>query len=291
MSQFHDLDPRFIVQVLQFLVTIYNLRRGRSKSSPNDKDRESVPDPDKLKELIKEVESERSDKGIATAIDEKFSPSEAKQVKDDFTVFAILGNPPNFSDYNFFGLVQRYVESMQTIALTADLFRLRGSKMGGGIRILGMPETSAALVPEAQRNSAVYAEGDFVSASVAKCVALLTDKRVECPLVIVLEGVFHHVSRLGDSGLEKAERAYMLKRGQESNWLAFDFAFKEPARFVTFQPFEYRLNATDVKTIFAALKTDITSYLGDVEQERPVLQELRQELDGLSNVIVPKAKT
>jgi hypothetical protein len=105
----------------------------------------------------------------------------------------------------------------------------------------------------------------------------------------VLEGVFNHVSRLGEQGFEKAERAYMFGRGQESNWLAFDFLQKDSGRFVPFQPFEYRLNASDVKTIFAALKKDIISYLRGVEQERPVLQELRRELDGLPRI--SKAET
>jgi hypothetical protein len=228
MFQPHDIDPRLAVQILQFLWSIYTGRRARSKSGSDKKDAdpvttETTPDPDKLKELIREVETTRPEEGIAAAIDEKFSPADASQIKDDIAAFAILASPPDFNDYDFCGLVQKYIEGIQKIALTADLFRLRGSKVGNGVRLLKLPETSAAFVPASQRDLAVYTEGDIISSSVTNCVIVLTDKQVERPLVIVLEGRFQHVSRLGESGFEKAERAYMFRRGQESNWLAFDF--------------------------------------------------------------------
>ena len=296
MFQPHDIDPRLTVQILQFLWSIYSGRRARSKSGSDKKDggpvpAEAAPDPDKLEELIKEVEIKRPNGGIDMAIDEKFSLADAMQVKEDFAAFAVLVSPPEFSDYDFSGLVQKYTEGMQTIALAADLFRLRGAMIGSGFRILEMHETSAALIPAGQRNSAVYTEGEIISASVAKCAVVLTEERVERPLVVVLEGVFNYASYGGYSGqrIERAEQAYRFGSGQESNWLAFEFAFKDSGKFYPFQPFEYRLNASDVKTIFAALKKDIISYLRDVEEERPVLQELRRELDGLPRI--SKAET
>lgn len=59
--------------------------------------------------------------------------------------------------------------------------------------------------------------------------------------------------------------------------------------YLPFAEFEYPLKAATVKAIFAALKNDIVSYLRDIEEERPVLNEVRRELEALSTVTASKS--
>ena len=291
----YHLDPRLVVQVLQLLWNIYTSRRAKPKPAPDKEGHEpavaaEVPNPDKLRELIEEVQGkpEQTEESISAAIEEKFPPTEARQVKNDFAAFALLASPPDFADYDFVSLIQKYVKNIQTIALKMDLFRLRGAKYYGELRLLEMSETGGSLAPSAKANDAVYILGDIVSASVAKRSAVLTDEQEDTPLVFVVEGVFRYASYGGYAGqrTESGVQAYKLRAGQESNWLAFYVGYKNfAATHPGFRGFEYRLKASDVKAIIAALKKDIVGYLRDVEEERPLVRELRRELEELSSII------
>jgi hypothetical protein len=287
-------DPRLIVQVLQFLWGIYSGRRSQTK--PNSDNSESqqapaqVPDPDKLQELIEEVEARpaEAEADVTAAIEEKFSPSEAHQVKEDFATLAVLVSPPNFADYDFFGVIEKYVGGMHTVASRADLFRLSGAKLDSNVRMLPMAETALALAPDDKVDTAVYRWGEITSASVKGRKALLLDgSKISPPLVLFAEGIFMYASYgiYSSQRTERAVQAYKLRAGQERNWLEFSFDETNfPNRSLGFREFEYRLNARYVKAILTALKADIVAYLRELEQERPVLLDLRQELEGLSRL-------
>ena len=297
----HDFDPKLVVQIFQFLWTLYSSRRSGSKPTshkPGDDQpavAAQVPNPDKLKELIKDVEQRpgQTEETISDAIDKRFSPSEAQQVKDDFAAYAVLVNPPNFADYDFASVIQKYVKGMQAIALTADLFRLRGWKADSGIRLLTMTGSAAGLIPRVSVNSLVYPIGQIVSASVGEYGAVLTDEQAECPLLVVAEGVFTYPSygMYGNERSERADRTYRFKRGQESNWIRFYLDKNSSGSYIPFRDFEYRLDASSAVGILATLKKDIVTYLRDLEEERPLLAELRRELDRVSSITAPKTQT
>jgi hypothetical protein len=291
----HELDPRLVVQILQFLLTAYGIRRARSKPISDQKEGSQaepsaqLPNPEKLEELIKDVEKTKSQtqETISIAIENKFPPSEAKQIKEDFAAFAILAIPPNFVEYDFSGLIQTYVEQIQAIAMKADLFRLRGWKGKNGIRLLKMPDSAAALLPSHEVSTAVYCPGQIVQARVKDYASVLTDKQQGNPLLVVMNAEFAYASYgLGNQRTEQGNQIYRIGPGQESNWIQFGIPDQNRwDQVLPFQGFEYPLKATNVRSIFAALKKDIVSHLRDVEEERPILYELRKELDGLTAII------
>jgi hypothetical protein len=291
----HNIDPKLVVQIFQFLWTMYSSRRASTKPIPDSETKEQptasvqIPNPDKLKELIKDVQKnpEQTEGSISAAIDRRFTPSEAQQVKDDFAAYTVLVSPPDFADYDFTSAISRYLKGMQAIALTADLFRIRGKKIGS-TRILAMPDSGAAFIPQKHANSLVYPIGRMISASVAPCQAKLTDEKGEVPLIVVVRGTFTYASSgiPGGERNESREMVYRFRAGQESNWLLFYRA--DESQYVPFRDFEYRLNASNARDILTALKKDIVTYLRDLQEEQPLLSELRQELEGVTRIITPK---
>jgi|HubBroStandDraft_6_1064221.scaffolds.fasta_scaffold521533_2 hypothetical protein len=151
-----------------------------------------------------------------------------------------------------------------------------------------MPKTAAAILPNAEADSAVRIVGQMVSASLVQRKAVLTTEKQNVPLVLFAQGVFLHPT----FGIypaprrEEAMQAYTLSPGQENNWLAFNFeAWNFSRSSPAFLEFEYRLKASDTRAMLQALREDIVSYLRDIEGERPLVRELQQEVDGLSAVI------
>jgi hypothetical protein len=118
-------DPRLVIQIFQLLWSIYSTRRSQKKPSDDAKTHDEpavaaeVLNRDKLQEVIQEVteQPEGIEQGISAVIDKKFPPAEAQQVKDDFATFAFLASPPDFADYDFAGIIAKYVKAIQAIAL------------------------------------------------------------------------------------------------------------------------------------------------------------------------------
>lgn len=74
-----------MLQVLQFLLTIYNSRR--TKQVPEQQGRRkpaTIPNPETLQKVIKKIEKEETptEESVAAAIDEQFSPPAAQQAVD-----------------------------------------------------------------------------------------------------------------------------------------------------------------------------------------------------------------
>lgn len=275
-----QVDPKLLLQVLQFLLNVYNSTLGRSSNkspteTPQDvQTRSETPDPGKLGELIKEVE-EKPGENVERAIDRRFSPEEAKRVKDDLAAFLLFASPPRLADYDFYGIIQSYAKGIQAVALRTELFRLRGQKAAQGFRILPMPDAGTALLPKDVARDAVHAYGEAFSASPKEWKAFLTDEDRDVPLVIFIEAKFSFGYLTGGTYNEGGADLYRLKDGQERNWLEFVGQRKAAG----FQDFEYRLTASETASITAALREDIASYLRELEKEQVLVGKLHQELN------------
>lgn len=280
--------------LLSCCLSVYVLRRSSAKGkSPETVPQEirserTDPNPERLKELIEDVEKNtavHTEANVSAAIDNKFPPAEASQVKSDFKAISLLVNPPGLSNYDFYTLINQYVRGLSAIATKAELFRLRGYKSNGGPRVLPLIETAAALAPPTAARTAVYTSGSIVSVAVSEVRAVLTDEQEELPLIVAVKAEFKHFSAGGLYSGQRSEygsAVYRLVQGQENNWLKFELVDKS---LYGFQDFSYRLSAADVKALLAALKKDIGTYLQDISDERPLVAELADELKELLRMV------
>jgi hypothetical protein len=278
----HDFDPKLVLQGLQFLYTIYQNRWGKKSSEKEDHEAGAAPepkgpDPRRMEDLIKEVEDHPKQTGdnLAEAIDKKFPPEQASQVKSDIRTLAAVVSPPDLREYDYFGMILDYAKGLQSIALKTELFRLRGEKIGDEARLLPMPTSAGPLFPARVRNDAVYLPyRSTYEVKVRKAEMFLLDQP-ETPLTLFLEAAFIQDSYGPMPGIDA--RPYGITPGQDRNWLRFEPVQASPG----FKACEWRLNAMDLRTALAAMKKDITAYLIDIESERPVVKEILDELQAL----------
>lgn len=283
----HDIDPKLVLQGLQFLYTIYQNRWGKKSSEkeiPESGAKESRgPDPDRMDELIKEVErhpTQTEDK-LAAQIDKKFPPEQASQVKSDLRTLAALVSPPDLKEYDYFGIIKDYAKGLQHIATKTELFRLRGEKIDDNVRLLVMPTTADPLLPPQVRKDAIYLPYPRTTdARIREIHASLVDRGEAAPLTIIVEAAFTEQSY--GTRTDVHYMAYTMAPGQERNWLRFD----PLKRADGFRGCEWRLSAKDARRVLSAMKTDITAYLAEIESERPIVTEILEELEALRAVRV-----
>jgi hypothetical protein len=280
----HDFDPKLILQALQFLYTIYQGRWGKKSSEKEDDQAGAAPepkspDPERMGELIKEVEShpKQTEDKLAAEIDKKFPPEQANQVKSDLRTLAAIVSPPDLREYDYFGMIEDYAKGLQNIASKTELFRLRGVKIDDEARLLSLPTSVDSLLPSRVRNDAVYPPFEHVThVKVREVQAFLVDSGAAAPLALGLEAAFMQ----HDSGMDVESSVYKIVPGQDRNWLGFEPIKREYG----FRGCEWRLNAVDARAILAALKKDITAYLVEIEKERPVVKEIVEELQSLKAI-------
>jgi hypothetical protein len=278
----HDIDPKLILQALQFLYTIYQSRWGKKPSENKTPETGAAPeprgpDPERMEGLIKEVEDHPRQTGdkLAAEIDKKFPPEQAHQVKSDLRTLAAIVSPPDFREYDYFGMVQDYAKGLQSIALKTELFRLRGVKIDDETRLLLMPTSAEPLLPPRVREDTVYPPYQSTAAVAIRKVQLGLVDRGEAPLKLAVEADF--IDQSYGTTTDTHSQAYMITPGQDRNWLGF-----EPVKNIPgFRGCEWRLNATDVRAVLTAMKKDITAYLIEIEKERPVVKEILVELQAL----------
>ncbi len=285
-------DITLVVQILQFLHSIYVSKRSSSNTASGDaQPKTDTPNPEHLQELIREIKEEsgeQTDDSVSRAIDRRFVPAEAQRIKDDLAAFMFFATPPDFADYNFIGMIQKYLKGIQSVAVRADLFRIRGEKAKGEVRYLLMDKTAKALLPNKRADDAVYEYSDIISASVVKTEGVLTDEHVDIPFLLFIGATFQSASITGYGGMtpDRRVRTYRLSAGQEDNWLRFrgsdERRFDKP---LGFDDFEFRLSAQETGTILAALRSDIVSYLREVEKDRPKIDSLREDLRSLITAV------
>ncbi len=280
------------LSALRFLFDIYKFRRDAAKDKPSPSPAETVPakenapNPERLKELIEELQqsSGATKEDLPLAIEKKFPPEQATQVKDDLAAVSLLANPPNFANYDYYALISQYLRALRTVAVRTELFRLRGWKNQAGLRLLQMPKTAAALLPRTVTIEAVYRFGEVAQASVTDVETILTDEQEEVPLLVALSAEFSYRSYgMGSQRREKGEEFYRFRVGQDRNWLQFG-CMEEMKSSPGFKDFTYMLKASRVKEILDALKQDIACYLHEVEEEQPTVKQLAQEVRRVLNL-------
>ena len=283
----HEIDPKLALQVLQFLYTIYQSRWGKKPSEKETRESGAAeskgPDPERMGELIKEVEShpKQTQDNLAAQIDKKFPPEQAIQVKSDLRTLATLVSPTDLREYDYFGIIENYAKGLQNIAMKTELFRLRGEKIEDNVRVLEMPTTGDSLLPPHVRNNAIYPPyRSTTDIRVRGIHAFLGNGGETAPLTVIVEAAFTQDSYGTTTNVHTM--VYKIASGQERNWLQFD-----PLKSISgFRGFEWRLNAADVRQILNAMKADITGYLAEIESERPIVAEVLEELEALRAVRV-----
>lgn len=292
-------EAQMAINALRLLFDLYKLRRDAAtgKTGPDvvraekESEQAAEPNPERLKELIQELQQEESTAPLSIAIERKFPPAEAARVKQDLAAISLLASPPTLADYDYYGLISTYVRTIRDLAVRTELFTLRGWKNPHGIRILAFPNTNRALAPIDVVEDGVYRYGEVAQVSITKTECFLTDEQGDVPMTLLVEADFIHYSYgLGSEQRDRHGEVYRFSVGQERNWLDFG-----PARGTTlsvgFRAFGYRLKAAEVKAIISAMKEDLMAYVREVEEEQPTLIEIREELAALLKITSPRTKS
>ncbi len=285
-------EAQLAISSLKILLDIYLFRKGVAKakkpSSGHDPMKTDEPDTDHLEELIEEIgKGEQEGQDLSEAIDLKFPPAQAKQIKDDYSALSLITTPPDISHYDYFGIISQYVKSFSSLALKTEVFRLRGWKANDGMRCLLLQETAAAILSFAETKEAVYSYAGTPFAEVTDGKAVLTDESTEIPLVLVVQGKFQRATYGigGHAQSEKVNAAYRPHEGQDRNWIEF----RGIDKVAGFCDFTHMLKAVEVRRLIDALKKDIFTYLSEVEDEQPIVKDLGTELKQLFGMIAPKS--
>lgn len=227
-------EAQTALTALKFLFDLYKFRRDAAKeknatdlsSGDAPTARGDQPNPERLEELIRELQhsEHESREALSAAIEKKFPPEQASQVKDDLAAISLLANPPNFASYDYYGLITQYVRTLREIALRTEMFRLRGWQNPRLIRLLPLRKTAAILAPPAVLNDAVHTFGEISQVSITSTECFLTDEAEEVPLTLIIEADFLGRSYGVYSGQQRDREAevYRLGAGQEKNWLGFE---------------------------------------------------------------------
>lgn len=272
------LNPELVVSALRLLMEGYKLARDKFKDKKTpDRVEEIVIRAEKSQPRLNQAELERS-------ITEALDPSDAEIVKGDLELLSLLVLPaPALDVFDYWGKLTLLVSGLQAYATSHRFFELRGTKDGVLGEVILLPRCGSCILPEkiASGMVTVYKAQKVKDAS---SLAYLRKAPVGFPIVLLVEARLDDYSYVPPTVVTHS--AYFhVKRGQERYWLRFENHENFGTGFRTTS--EYKLAASDLISIVAALRDDIRQYAEEVHAHEQKIAPLFTQIDAF----VEKMKT
>jgi hypothetical protein len=272
-----------VINGLRLLLEGYKLAKERLGGGHNDD-----PDPEKLEEVIADVEATARDRvpnlaDVEQEIDRKFNPEQAEKVKSDLNSIALLADPPRLEEFDYCATLTQLTKSLQVFARKTELFRLRGSNMSDGTRYLYLERTSRVFVPEDVVLEALVVLRNAYGKAITSISVVLIDSDSEIAIKLGVEGHLKRATSMGEQYKENVGSSFAITAGSERNRLLLT----PDQRFGPFAPIEYRVTAENVAKTIEAMRNDLSDYAAEIAKERKlagrVSDDVREIVKNLSD--------
>ena len=271
------MDQVLAISMLQLLYMIYTEQRRRAENT--------APNPERMQELIDELEidgAQMSSDALNRKIEAKFDIVEATQVKGDLALFGLVAEPVGFDQFDYWGLLNRLLRSLQQVAIRHNIFKIRGRKGHAGL-ILKLGRTTDALISDQRLRSAIRPLGHERLDHIEEVAVFLSDQGEQFPLVVVVTASFQNpgagIGGYSQSSFFSNFAIYKINVGQQAHWLKF-ILYQSVTRFTEF---EFMLSGPELRWIVQALSEDFRAYVDEIRRDVLITGSLFHEVDGFIN--------
>ena len=269
-------EAGLITGTLRLLLDPYKLAREKSGGG-----HEADPDPEKLEEVIADVEATAKNRvpnlaEVEQEIDRKFNSEQAEKIKSDLNAIALLASPPTLEEFDYWAVLTQLAKSLQGFARRTELFRLRGTTSSGNTRFLFLEKTSRVIVPEPVILEALVVPrpGDAYGKEITRVNVYLVDSDSEIPLVLGVTGNLKKATCMGEQYKEQVGSSFEISAGKEKNRLLLE----PETRYGHFSAIEYRVTAEEIAKIVYAMRTDLSDYAAEISKERKLASQLSDDV-------------